>query len=396
MDYEKLTKEELISLLNKLEGQRAFTYEDRMKLEILDQSPFTIWASDRDCKITFWDGQCERLYGYTREQAIGRDFVDLFVAVDEQDAARDDQLRIIDHGEVFHNIANDHGRDGNVLHLITICRRIRDIETEEYWNAEMGLIIDYFEAEKERLNQVIAESQKVKSYTLQFKASVKQDKEHFLDRKKAITSSIWEYERTAISHGKRREFKKSVSTIQEAIKEIEDQLNATINKYIDLMGECRTYDSCEQTRLEFMTKYAETLNRFEDVVLDIEEIAQELNCPSSVMSGRDAVMRDEQQKYRLLANDAHDLLMKAEEEITEYKKLNANADSERMKSFIERRERIKRIKDNIEIFDINNRPKLLSAVTDDSVQSLRIEMENVFEGFENELNAIKEEMGLMI
>ena len=61
MDYEKLTKEELISLLNELEGQRAFTYEDRMKLEILDQSPFTIWASDRDCKITFWDGQCERL-----------------------------------------------------------------------------------------------------------------------------------------------------------------------------------------------------------------------------------------------------------------------------------------------------------------------------------------------
>lgn len=61
MDYDKLTKEELISLLRELESQRAFTYEDRMKLEILDQSPFTIWASDRDCKITFWDGQCEHL-----------------------------------------------------------------------------------------------------------------------------------------------------------------------------------------------------------------------------------------------------------------------------------------------------------------------------------------------
>ena len=364
MDYEKLTKEELISLLNELEGQRAFTYEDRMKLEILDQSPFTIWASDR--------------------------------ATDEKDAARDDQLKIIDHGEVFHNMANDHGKDGNILQLVTICRRIRDIKTGEYWNAEMGLIIDYFEAEKERLNQVIAESQKVKSYTSQFKASVKQDKTHFLDRKKAITSSIREYESTAISHGKRREFKKSVSTIREALKEIEDQLNVIINKYVDLMEGGRTYDSCEQTRLEYISEYTETLNSFEDVVLDIEEIAQGLNCPSSVMSGRDVAMRDEQQKYRLLANDAHNLLMRAEEEITEYKKLNVSADSERMKSYIKRRERIKGIRSSIEMFDTDIRPKLLNAVTDESVQSLRAEMESAFEGFENELNAIKEEMGLMI
>lgn len=392
MDYDKLTKEELISLLRELEGQRAFTYEDRMKLEILDQSPFTIWASDRDCKITFWDGQCEHLYGYTREQAIGRDYVDLFADVDEQAAARDDQLKIIDHGEVFHNIANDHGRDGNLLHLITNCRRIHDIRTGECWNAEMGLIIDYFEDEKERLNQVIAESRKVKSCVSQFLASVNQDREQFADRKKAINSSIRTYERIAISRGKRRDFKRSVAAIQEDIKEIEECLNTTIDRYFDLIQTCRTYDSCEQTRLDFMNTYAEILDRFEDVVLDIEEIAQELDCSSSVVSGRDAVMREASVKNGVLINYAHDLLMKAEGEITEYKGINARADSARMQLLVGRRDRIQDIKERIDAFVDNIYAQLLRAETDDSVQQLRITMESGFKSFESELKAIKEEM----
>ena len=55
-------------------------------------------------------GQCEALYGYKSEDVLGKDFVDLFVAVDEQKAAREDQISIIDDGAVFHNIANDVGK----------------------------------------------------------------------------------------------------------------------------------------------------------------------------------------------------------------------------------------------------------------------------------------------
>ena len=78
-----MTKEELIAKLTEFENQRAFTFEDQMKLAILNKSPFTIWASDRDYKITLWEGQCEALYGYSREFAIGKDYVSLFVAPDE-------------------------------------------------------------------------------------------------------------------------------------------------------------------------------------------------------------------------------------------------------------------------------------------------------------------------
>ena len=163
MNFENMTKEELIAKLKELENQRAFTYEDQMKLDILDKSPFTIWASDRDCKITLWEGQCEALYGYSREFAIGQDYISLFVAPDEQLAARRDQLSIIDNAEVFHNIANDRAKNGNTLQLVTNCFRIKNPRSKQYWNAEMGLIIDYLDQEKERLELIVAESRKVKS-----------------------------------------------------------------------------------------------------------------------------------------------------------------------------------------------------------------------------------------
>lgn len=387
-----MSKEELIILLKEMERNRAFSYEDRMKLLILDQSPFTIWASDRECRITFWDGQCEHHYGYTKEQALGRDYVDLFVDEDEKAAARDDQLKIIDHGEVFHNIANDHGRDGNILHLITNCRRIRDIKTGEFWNAEMGLIIDYIEDEKERLNQVISESRKVKSCVSQFIASVNQDKEQFADRKKAINASIRSYERSAIRRGKRLEFTKSISLVKEKIIAIEEQLNSKIDQYFEMIQLCRTYDSCEKTRLEFISVYAEILERFENVVLDVEEIAQNLNCSSSVLSGRDAVMSYATSRNSILNNLAHDLLMKAESEISEYKGLQVRSDATRLQHLTTRRNRIQAIKDQIDPYVDSVYKELMEADNDEMIQAIRKKMEFELNRIEGDLKNIRKEM----
>ena len=58
-----MSKEELLNHINEMKKKRAFTYEDQLKLSFIDSSPFTLWASDRNCKIKFWSGKCESLYG---------------------------------------------------------------------------------------------------------------------------------------------------------------------------------------------------------------------------------------------------------------------------------------------------------------------------------------------
>lgn len=174
LNYDEMTKEELIQYIKECKEKRAFTYEDQMKLAFLDSSPFTLWASDRNCRIKLWMGQCEALYGYKSEDVLGKDFVDLFVAVDEQKAAREDQISIIDDGAVFHNIANDVGKNGNTLRLLTNCWRLKDPISGEYWNAEMGLIIDFFNQEVVRLEQIITESRMLKTRVTQFIDCTKQ------------------------------------------------------------------------------------------------------------------------------------------------------------------------------------------------------------------------------
>ena len=62
LNYDEMTKEELIQYIKECKEKRAFTYEDQMKLAFLDSSPFTLWASDRNCRIKLWMGQCEALY----------------------------------------------------------------------------------------------------------------------------------------------------------------------------------------------------------------------------------------------------------------------------------------------------------------------------------------------
>ena len=42
LNYDEMTKEELIQYIKECKEKRAFTYEDRMKLAFLDSSPFTL------------------------------------------------------------------------------------------------------------------------------------------------------------------------------------------------------------------------------------------------------------------------------------------------------------------------------------------------------------------
>ena len=126
MDFQNYTKEQLIAYIQKLEKNSDITYEDRMKLLILDGSPLTLSASDRDCRIKLWLCKSESLYGFSTEEAMGSDFVDLFVSKDERMQARLDQIKIIDNGEEFHNLAFDVAKSGNTLKLLTVCRRIED------------------------------------------------------------------------------------------------------------------------------------------------------------------------------------------------------------------------------------------------------------------------------
>ncbi len=168
---DSMEKEDLKKFINDIKEARAFTYHDRMLLEFMDRSFFTVWACDSDSKITFWAGKSESVYQYSANDVLGKDFVDKFVAKAEQGQARKDLKDIIDHGAVFRNIANDVSASKDEIPLLTHCFRIHDIKTRVPWQAEMGLKVDLGE-ELKRLDQAIKRGNDITKYIEEFNKTI--------------------------------------------------------------------------------------------------------------------------------------------------------------------------------------------------------------------------------
>lgn len=388
--YDGYSKEELIQLLLELEQKRAFSYEDQLKLTILDKSPFTIWASDRDCIIRMWEGQCESMYGRKKEDVIGKDFVDLFVARDEQAAARRDQLEIIDNGKEFHNIANDQGRNGNTLQLITNCFRIKDPKTGEFWNAEMGVAIDYYEEEKKQLARNIEEGRLIQTLISDFSETQRQYREQFTDRKEGLLASIRTGERNAARQKKLSGYREQTRGIKVKVQQIENDLENTIVEFYKLMRNCTTSFTCFEIKRKFNLALKKILNEFDDVVLELEIMNFDITNQSSSVSLKDEVMKATTAKNTCLETLAHEIWLKAEDAITEYSSLGTiTSESVRLRKLKEQRDQIISLKKEIHAIGDEIYSQLTNTTDEDTIMSIKESMEEQYSELETQLHEIR-------
>ena len=136
----------------------------------------------------------------------------------------------------------------------------------------MGLIIDYLDQEKERLQIIVAESRKVKSYITLFIESTQHRKQQFQVRKEAILTEIATSEGKAIAIGKRRSFREKVALLRAAINNLQRDLYQLIDDYYEKIQGCADSDTCERVRIGFNEAYDDMLSGFEGIVLDFKRI----------------------------------------------------------------------------------------------------------------------------
>jgi PAS domain S-box-containing protein len=94
--------------ISELQRQRRY-YEALFEL-----SPTAIATTDREVNVTSWNAAAERLFGYTREEAIGRNLNDLVARTDELRAEGMELDRLADHGEV-HRVTRRMRKDGSLV-----------------------------------------------------------------------------------------------------------------------------------------------------------------------------------------------------------------------------------------------------------------------------------------
>jgi signal transduction histidine kinase len=98
------------------------------------------------------DGQPQwKIYGYKKKDALGKNYVNLFVGELEGPDSISDCDSVIDEGKVFRNfLATDIANDGSKRVMLTNCFRIWDDQQKEYLQAEIGLDVSELEKSEER------------------------------------------------------------------------------------------------------------------------------------------------------------------------------------------------------------------------------------------------------
>jgi PAS domain S-box-containing protein len=117
-------------------------HDAKLFAEIAANVSASIWAAagpEANYAIRLWNTGAERLYGFTRDQAIGENYLTLFVNELERDQAIADHQEIVRKRRSFRNLANDIMADGTERLLLTVGFALYDARHGEHLLAELGI-----------------------------------------------------------------------------------------------------------------------------------------------------------------------------------------------------------------------------------------------------------------
>lgn len=139
---------DLIAFLSLIARMRAFSWEDRMLLQMIEKSPFTYWASDKAYRVVLWSGKCSEIY---HRSLLGKPFPEI-MSLFERSNAMIDSLRVIEADsntlpKLIADYANYYTKDlqgeARDFGLITNSMQLIDDETGEKFYAEIGLPFEF-------------------------------------------------------------------------------------------------------------------------------------------------------------------------------------------------------------------------------------------------------------
>lgn len=270
-----MSKKELIEYIINLISQRAVSYEDRMKLAFLDEAPFTIWACAKNRKIKLWEGKCETVYDRKKEQVLGKDFVDEFVAQYEKEDAIEDCETIITTGQHMHNLAEDKDCFGHgIKTLYTHCFRVFDVETSEPLQAEMGVKINV-EDELKRFER-IKERGKILDNANKEKDTLTALCDKLLDvlNKKSRDGNL------------NLKDKREISSLKSKIEEQKNNLQRVFSQLLIDTKNCETAGNCQ-------IKYEESAKSFRNLQSNVKNIANQID---NLLNTK---MKNKQKRFRV-------------------------------------------------------------------------------------------------
>lgn len=304
-----LTKEEFDSSLKSI---RAFSREDRLKLQIIDASPFTIWACDIDYKICLWERRCQELYGYSKNEAINKSFVELFVAPDERNKAELDCVDIIKNNKYLINLAGDINKYNNIIFLMTNCFKVTDIDTGDDLQAEIGLAISNSDWKKlnDEYVQIIETNRKLISKKDKLQTECDEFIQECFYRISELKKDIRSGEIQAVKQRSHNNYKQGASIMKANIEICLQNIKKIISPFLDIVNISKTENDLESPIREFRNNMIVISDEIENIAYSLLQLQIEI-----LSSGEDLHMSIEKTEVVIKRDSLLDIIISRKAEL---------------------------------------------------------------------------------
>lgn len=142
----KPTYEELEARIKALEHEainRKYSHEEERYRNIYNTAPlaFVIW--DRNCKVIDWNKQAEKIFGWSKEEVLNRNFFDFLIPENARPKVEDIVKELLDGNLQGHSINENSTKNGKVI----LCEWNNSIlyNNEEQVQGGMSLALDITE-----------------------------------------------------------------------------------------------------------------------------------------------------------------------------------------------------------------------------------------------------------
>ena len=229
-----------------------------------------------------------------------------------------------------------------------------------------------------------------------FSATQNQYREQFFDRKESLLAAIRNGKIEAAKKKKLDEYIRCTQEFVKKVKEIDDQIDSISENYSAKIKKCTSSSSCVQIKNEFVSALRKALNEFDEIVVQYEIVCLELTNQASIVSLRDEIMRATTAKNTRLESLAQEVWLKAEDAIKEYTNLgpHINAESSRLLQLRSQRDAVKDLKNEIHIIADEIYSQLSNATTEDSLNEIKISMDNRYKEIETQLQEIRKGLAI--
>ena len=267
------------NFIDELKRMRAFSKSDRFKLKVVDSAPFSMWACDEEFIICYWECQCERIYGYSSKEALGKRFLELFVAAPERNQAEIECTKIIEGrsapGEFINNIAVDFDSLGRDVTLMTNCFRIFDEESQKWLQAEIALPTDVKKVVQKHAD-ILRSYQKLRSMIAQYE----NDNKSFLDSVSVRIKELTAITRKILNSRRKdtlsQEDIERLGGLEYDISETNIKITCNMKEKLTSIQQAKSIDQCLLASHEFAICKNKCTQLIDDIQNYLDDIVDEL------------------------------------------------------------------------------------------------------------------------